>query len=72
MKVWSQTGRMPEELGKVIPTPQELYYLWVWLSEQVYPLSYVELEAWQRVTGRNLALWEVRAMIELDKVRSYG
>ena len=60
------------ELEKVIPRPKELFYLWDWLSEQVYPLSFTELEAWQRLTGRRLALWEVRALIELDKVRSYG
>ena len=70
-KVWQQTGKMPPQLEKVIPRPKELVYLWDWLCEQVYPLSFTELEAWQRVTGRRLYLWEVRALIELDKVRSY-
>ena len=72
LKVWEQTGRMPGELGKVYPVPESLFYLWEWLSDQVYPLSYVELEAWQRLTKRKLSLWEIRALIELDKVRSYG
>lgn len=72
MMVWKQTGRKPSELEKVVPGPTELRYLWDWLCEQVYPLSFAELEAWQRLTGRRLERWEIRAMIELDKVRSYG
>lgn len=63
---------MPQQLEKVIPRPKELMYLWEWLCEHTYPLSFVELESWQRTTGRSLSLWEVRALIELDKVRSYG
>lgn len=70
--VWKQTGRMPDELGKVIPVPEEMMYLWDWLNELQYPLSFMELEAWQRSTQRKLEGWEVRVMQELDKVRSYG
>lgn len=72
IKVWTQTGRKPVELEKVIPRPTSLFYLWEWLCEQVYPLSFTELESWQRLTGRSLSMWEVKALIELDKVRSYG
>lgn len=63
---------MPQELESVFPRPKELMYLWEWLCEQVYPLSFAELESWQRLTGRRLSLWEVRVLIELDKVRSNG
>lgn len=63
---------MPEDLEKVMNKPVELMYLWEWLNEHVYPISFVELESWQRLTGRSLSMWEVKAIIELDKVRSYG
>ena len=63
---------MPPELEAVIPRPVEMFYLWDWLGELISPLSFVELGYWQELTGRRLATWEVRALIELDKVRSYG
>lgn len=72
LMVWKQTKKMPPGLEKVVNKPEEFSYLWDWLCELVYPLSFTELEAWQRLTGRSLSLWEVRAIIELDKVRSYG
>lgn len=72
LKVWNQTGRMPTELQKVMDPPQEVMYLWEWLGDLVYPLSFVELKAWQELTARQLSAWEVRAMVELDKVRANG
>lgn len=63
---------MPPELGKVLPRPRDLIYLWDWLSDLMYPLSYTELAAWQQVRGIQLSRWEVQALSELDKVRSHG
>lgn len=63
---------MPPDLEIVMDVPTTLMYLWEWLCEHTYPMSFVELESWQRLTGRKLDLWEIRAMVELDKVRSYG
>lgn len=70
MKVWEQTGRMPDELRKVIPAPKEFMYLWNWLWELATPLSYAELRYWQELTGRSLSRWEVSALQELDRVRN--
>lgn len=56
----------------MIPPPKEFKYLWDWLCELTYPLSFTELESWQRLTGRELSMWQVRVMTELDKVRSHG
>lgn len=72
LKVWKQTGRKPKELDEVLPPPTDLIYLWDWLGNFTYPLSFTELEAWTRLTGRSLARWQIQAMAELDKVRAHG
>lgn len=72
MMVWKQTGRKPKELEDVVPPPEQFRYLWDWLCELPYPLSYTELEACNRMKGRRLARWQVHVMSELDKVRSHG
>lgn len=72
MKVWKQTGRKPKELEEVVPPPKDFKYLWDWLCDLPYPLSYTELEAWMRLTGRSLSRWQIQILAELDKVRSYG
>lgn len=63
---------MPTELEEVIPPPKELKYLWDWVCDHTYPLSFMELEAWSRLTGKKLQRWQIQVMVELDKVRSYG
>ena len=67
-----QTGRMPDELDKVMSPPREFLYLWDWLLELECPVHFAELLYWQEVTGRRLALWEVKAMIQLDRIRAHG
>lgn len=63
---------MPDELEEVMSPPRELMYLWEWLRDHMYPLSFTELVAWQGLTGRHLSRWEVSALVLLDKVRSHG
>jgi len=51
-------------------------YLWLWFLELhrartgngfgPNPIGYVEIDAWQRVTGRKLSPWEVDMMFALD------
>ena len=58
--------------------PHEVHYLREWIGELhgrsgvgmagVLPLSYTELDAWARRTGRNPLPHEVDALIRLDSV----
>ena len=70
--VWKQTKVKPPELEAIPEPPRDLLYLWEWLGDQMYPLSYAELTAWQGLTRRRLARWEVEVMMRLDRVRSHG
>jgi hypothetical protein len=70
--VWKQTGRKPLELDKIPEPPRDLVYLWNWLNDLIYPMSYSEVIAWGTLTGRKLAKWEVAVMMRLDRVRSNG
>ena len=66
---------MPDEL-RVEPLPHVVHYLWEWFLELhrsrsgsgfgPNPIGFVEIDAWQRVTGRNLSGWEVDVMFALD------
>ena len=70
--VWKQSGNKPQELADVPEPPPELLYLWDWLGELTYPMSFAELEAWGRLTGHTLCRWEVEALVKLDRVRGNG
>jgi len=53
-------------------------YVWTWFCELhaarggngygPNPISYAEIEAWARLTGRHLTPWEVAALRVLDQV----
>lgn len=66
--VWKTTGIKPPELD--IAPPEEVLYLWQWLRNFVYPLTYVELEAWSRLRGVQLANYEIEALMKLDRARA--
>lgn len=72
LKVWQQTGRMPDELEKVMSPPLDFIYLWNWLQELNCPMAFSELKAWQELTKRKLLRWEIMAMVRLDGVRAHG
>lgn len=69
--VWKQTGVKPTEL-ELPEVPREMLYLWKWLCDLIYPMSFSELKAWGELTGRKLSRWEVEVLIRLDTVRSNG
>ena len=70
--VWKQSGKKPQELADIPEPPRELMYLWKWLGDLSYPMSFAELEAWGRLTGHELRRWEVEALVKLDRVRCNG
>jgi hypothetical protein len=67
--VWKGTGIKPPQLDGPTP-PKDMLYLWRWLMDLPHPLSFIELEAWSRLTGVVLGRWEVEALITLDKARA--
>ena len=58
--------------------PEEIAYLWEWFRELdgargsngfgPMPVSYAELDAWARLTGRHTLPWEVRWLMLLDRI----
>lgn len=72
---WRQTGIKPEELD-IEPLQHCIIYLWDWFIEisrgrtsngfGPNAIGFVEIDAWQRVTGRRLDPWEIDAMLVLD------
>ncbi|GAB1668161.1 hypothetical protein Mh1961_13810 [Mannheimia haemolytica] len=72
----TQTGITPEELHNPEPSPAVAYLLgWFFelaMSRQsgmsLNPISYVEIEAWNRLFSRHLEQWEIRAIKQLDMI----
>ncbi len=75
--VYQQTGVLPPELDEP-EIPTSLAYLWQWFQELSFsrsshgyghnPLSYGDMDAWARLTGRRLDPWEVQALKDVDVV----
>jgi len=72
-----QTGKTPDSLiGPVFPDAAEgVWGVWQDVIEERQigmngpgPLTYAGLDAYQRVVGTRLALWEVQALKALDRV----
>lgn len=69
------TGRTPPELVTP-PAPAGAAHLLAWFADLAagrgvgymapLPLSYSEMEAWARLTGRTLTPWEVLVLRRLD------
>lgn len=74
--VYRQTGVLPAELAEEEEFPEDLKYLWNWFQELnrargsngfgLSPISYSELDAWSRLTGRALEAWEVICIKDID------
>ncbi|AUR88717.1 hypothetical protein NVP2117O_39 [Vibrio phage 2.117.O._10N.261.45.E9] len=65
------TGQRPKELAEHLDTPPpSMKYVWDWYIDlhSGVPLSYTELEAWCRMTGRDLLSWEVDLLRALDRL----
>lgn len=75
--VQRQTGITPKEL-EPLDVPYALEYLWQWFCElsagrhysEYGPqsLSYTEMLAWARLTGKQLMVWEVETLKRIDAV----
>ena len=71
-----RAGRRKEEDLIGPPVPEELEYLWVWHAELTRTremgtygpkaLSYAEIDAFARLTDRNVEPHEVDALLQLD------
>ena len=66
--------RPPELDGPDLP--DELAFLWGYFTELHEtrsggmgpgPISYSEIDAWQRLTGRELPIWQVKAIKRMDR-----
>lgn len=74
--VEAQTGHWPEDVPDPPEIPPELEHLWVWFWQLrtanpsagfgPTPLSFGEMDAWQRVTGNRLAPWQVDVLLAMD------
>lgn len=68
VRVWKATGEKPPELDTPA-LPQMLAHLPGFMAFLPSPLTWAELESWQRQTRRRLALWELHALMHLDHLR---
>lgn len=61
---------MPPELADAPEPPEELLYLWEWFRDVFAgePLTYLELQAWSNMTGRNLQGWEAELIKSIDRI----
>lgn len=74
-----QLGVLPERLKEAPELPHTLAYVWDWFldlnssrqhtMEGEAPISYLEIDAWIRVTRVEVSPWEVALIRRLDKVR---
>lgn len=68
IRAWRNTGRKPHELDAHGEMPARLAYLWRWFLELKKPITYTEIEAWTRLTKREIERWEIRALMRLGAV----
>lgn len=69
--MWEQTKRKPLELD--IPEPPEgMAYLidLYWECKRTGdPIGWVDMDAWLRLTGRQLEPCEIQALVQLDNIQ---
>ncbi|MDO9950715.1 hypothetical protein Q7404_09740 [Glaesserella parasuis] len=74
--IQEQTGSVPEELENIEISPVISYLLGFFyelsLSRQsgmgLCPITYTEIEAWNRLFQRDLAVWEIKVIKQLDVI----
>lgn len=74
--VYNQTGVMPPELANEKEVPPPVRYIWQWFEELhtarggsgfgPSPISFCEIDAWARLTGRLPEAWEVQVIKDID------
>lgn len=69
MQVFKTLGRKPAQLENLPVPPEGMQYLWDYYKEVFTgePITYLEMEAWVKLTRRHLEPWEVKAIKALDK-----
>ncbi len=74
-RVQQQTGVAPPELVDEPRLPELCQRLWEWFGElaatrqngfAANPISFMEIDAWSRLTRTRPALWEIKAIRALD------
>jgi hypothetical protein len=76
MAVWAQTGREPAMLANAPAMPKGCARLWADFLELSHvrgstqagpmPITWADIDAWQRVRGVRLEAWEVDAIRKTD------
>ena len=79
--IQEQTGSWPEDIPEPPDIPPALEHLWAWFWQLrtanpsagfgPAPLSFGEMDAWQRVTGNRLEPWHVDTLLAMDAALGY-
>lgn len=68
--MFKTTGRMPKQLQQAPECPAELMYLIEWYNEASdgEGLTYQKLHYWQLTMKRELAGWEAKVLMSIDRL----
>jgi len=72
MDIYKKSGKVKSELNERPSLRPEAIYLWNIYCEIITgceKVTFAELDAWSRLTGKRLESWEIELMIKLDQVR---
>lgn len=69
--VWKATGKKPKPLAEQPPLPELFAHLWeYWLElNNTEALTFSEIEAWSRLTGRNIVGREALIIKQIDGIK---
>lgn len=77
MIVAETTNTVPIELQDLPELPESATHIWEWFLDLngarhitemgQSPLSFLDIEAWSRLTKNSLAVWEVKALKAIDR-----
>lgn len=75
VRLWRSTRRVDPKLAEARkPLPASVAYLWGWFRDLAdgrapdTPISVLEVEGWQRMTGVRLTPWEFDTLRAMDRV----
>lgn len=75
-RLWRSTRRVDPKLAAARePLPAAVAYLWGWFRDLAdgsapdTPISALEVEAWQRMTGVRLTPWEFDTLRAMDRIK---
>lgn len=71
IEAWNKLGEKPDALVELGEPPYELAYLFDWFkSARQFGISYTELKAWADLSAIDIRPWEVKVIIDLDRMVS--